>query len=180
MAFKLWHVPIRLAAGAYILNSGLSKRQADEETAKGLHGFATSAYPELEDTPPDKFVNMLSTGEIAVGALLLTPVVPTAVAGLALTTFGSMMGRLYLNAPGVREEGSIKPTEQGVPLAKDVWMLGMGTALTIDGLGDRRRKRRSKNAEPAKTAKLAKTAKKAKPVKTAKLARKARKAKKAA
>jgi hypothetical protein len=147
MAFKLWHVPVRLAAGAFILNSGLSRRQADEETAKDLHTFATSAYPELEDTPPHKFVRMLSTGEVVVGALLLTPVVPTAVAGVALTTYAGMTGRLYLNAPGMREEGSIKPTEQGVPLAKDVWMLGMGTALTIDGLGDRRRKRKAKKAK---------------------------------
>ena len=146
MAFKAWHIPVRLATGAYILNSGLQKRTADDETAKGLHGFATTAYPEFQDTPPEKFVNMLSTGEIAVGALLLTPVVPTVVAGLALTTFAGMLGRLYLSTPGMREEGGLRPTEQGVPLAKDVWMLGIGTALTIDALGDRRRKRKAKKA----------------------------------
>ena len=61
---------------------------------------------------------MLSTGEIAVGALLLTPIVPTAVAGLALTTFAGLLGRLYLNAPGVREEGSLQPTEQGTALVE--------------------------------------------------------------
>ena len=33
--------------------------------------FATTAYPEFQDTPPEKFASMLSTGEIAVGALLL-------------------------------------------------------------------------------------------------------------
>lgn len=146
MAFKAWHVPVRLATGAYILNSGLSKRDADDETAKGLHGFATTAYPEFEDTPPDKFVNMLSTGEIAVGALLLTPIVPTAVAGLALTTFAALLGRLYINGPGLREEGSLRPTEQGVPMAKDVWMLAIGSALTVDAVGDRRRKRKAKKA----------------------------------
>jgi hypothetical protein len=146
MAFKAWHIPVRLATGAYILNSGLAKREADEATAQGLHGFATTAYPELQDTPPDKFVNMLSTGEIAVGALLLTPVVPTAVAGLALTTFAGMLGRLYLNGPGLREEGSLRPTDDGIPLAKDVWLLAIGTALTLDGLGDRRRKRKARKA----------------------------------
>jgi hypothetical protein len=146
MAFKAWHIPVRLATGAYILNSGLAKRDADEATAQGLHGFATTAYPELQDTPPDKFVNLLSTGEIAVGALLLTPVVPTAVAGLALTTFAGMLGRLYLNGPGLREEGSLRPTEDGTPLAKDVWLLAIGTALTLDGLGDRRRKRKARKA----------------------------------
>lgn len=146
MAFKAWHIPVRLATGAYILNSGLAKRDADEDAAKGLHGFATTAYPELQDTPPNKFVNMLSTGEIVVGTLLLVPIVPTVVAGAALTTFAAMLGRLYLNAPGMREEGGIRPTEQGTPLAKDVWMLGIGTALMLDGLGDRRRKRRAKKA----------------------------------
>jgi hypothetical protein len=146
MAFKAWHIPVRLATGAYILNSGLAKRDANEEMAKGLHGFATTAYPELQDTPPDKFVNMLSTGEIAVGTILLVPIVPSVVAGAALTTFAGMLGRLYLNTPGMREEGGIRPTEQGIPLAKDVWMLGIGTALMLDGLGDRRRKRKAKKA----------------------------------
>jgi uncharacterized membrane protein YphA (DoxX/SURF4 family) len=146
MAFKAWHIPVRVATGAIILNAGLRKRSVDEETAKGLHGFATTAYPEFEDTPPEKFASMLSTGEIAVGALVLTPVVPTAVAGLALTTFAGMLTRLYLKAPGLREEGSLQPTEQGTAISKDVWMLAIGTALTIDGLTDRRSKRRKAKA----------------------------------
>lgn len=141
MAFKAWHIPIRLATGAYILNSGLSKRDPDEETAKQLHGFATAAYPEFENTPPEQFVKMLSTSEITIGALLLTPVVPTAVAGLALTTFAGLLARLYLKTPGLREEGSLRPTEQGTPIAKDSWLLGIGTALVLDGLSDRRRRR---------------------------------------
>jgi|SoiMethySBSTD1v2_1073268.scaffolds.fasta_scaffold02871_7 hypothetical protein len=146
MAFKAWHIPLRVATGVFVLNSGLHKRAADEETAKGLHGFATTAYPEFEDTPPEKFASMLSTGEIAVGTLLLTPFVPTPVAGLALTTFAGMLGRLYLKAPGLREEGSLQPTQQGTAVAKDVWMLAIGTALTIDGLTDRKRKRRKAKA----------------------------------
>lgn len=146
MAFKAWHVPVRLATGAYILNAGLSKRDADDDTAAGLHGFATTAYPEFADTPPDKFVKMLSTGETAVGAMLLAPVVPTAVAGLALTTFAAMLMRLYLNGPGLREEGGLRPTTEGSPVAKDAWMLAIGTALTIDGLGDRRRRRKARRA----------------------------------
>lgn len=142
MAFKVWHIPVRLATGAFVLNSGLQKRAADADAAKRLHGFATTAYPEFEDTPPERFASMLSTGEIAVGSLLLAPVVPTAVAGLALTTFAGLLGRLYLKAPGVREEGSLQPTQQGTALAKDVWMLAIGTALTVDGLTDRKRARR--------------------------------------
>jgi hypothetical protein len=146
MAFKAWHIPVRLATGAYILHSGIAKRETDEAAAQGIHGFATTAYPEFKDTPPEKFVSMLSTGEIAVGALLLTPIVPTVVAGAALTTFAGLLGRLYLNGPGLREEGSLKPTEQGTAISKDVWMLSIGAALTIDALGDRRHKRKAKKA----------------------------------
>jgi hypothetical protein len=34
-------------------------------------------------------------------------------------------------------EDGIRPTHQGIPLAKDLWMLGIGLGLTIDGLTDR-------------------------------------------
>lgn len=142
MALTAWHIPVRLITGAYILNSGLAKRDADEETAKQLHGFATGAYPEFEETPPQQFVSMLSAGEITVGALLLTPVVPATVAGLALTTFAGLLARLYLKTPGMREEGSLRPTQQGTPIAKDSWLLAIGTALLLDGLADRRRRRK--------------------------------------
>jgi hypothetical protein len=137
MAFKAWHVPVRLVTGAFILNSGLSKRNADKETADQLHGFAMTAYPQLEETPPEQFVKLLSAGETAVGAALLTPFVPTGVAGAALTGFASLLGRLYWRAPGTHEEGSLRPTSQGVALAKDVWMLGIGTALVLDAMADR-------------------------------------------
>ena len=39
------HVPIRVATGAYILNSGLTKLKADEETQEQMHGWASSVYP---------------------------------------------------------------------------------------------------------------------------------------
>ncbi len=137
MSFKAWHLPVRLATGAYILNSGLSKRNADKETAEQLHGFAVTAFPQFEETPPDQFVKMLSAGEIAVGGALLSPFVPTGVAGLALAGFAGLLGRLYWRAPGTHEEGSLRPTPQGVPLAKDSWMLGIGAALVLDALADR-------------------------------------------
>jgi hypothetical protein len=143
MSFKAWHLPVRLATGAYILNSGLSKRNADKETAEQLHGFAVTAFPQFEETPPEQFVKMLSAGEIAVGAALLTPFVPTGVAGLALSGFSGLLSRLYWRAPGTHEEGSLRPTPQGVPLAKDAWMLGIGAALVLDALSDRAHNRGS-------------------------------------
>ncbi|GAA4214268.1 hypothetical protein [Actinocatenispora rupis] len=139
--WRLAHWPARLATGAYILNSGLSKRKADEETTAGLHGMAAGAYPFLKDVPPDRFLRLLSAGEIAVGATLLLPVVPTALAGLALLGFGGGLAGVYLRTPGMHEEGSLRPTRAGTPLAKDFWLVGMGATLLIDALVQRRHRR---------------------------------------
>ena len=40
MNLRAWQVPLRLTAGVFVLDSGLRKWGADEETAKQLHGFA--------------------------------------------------------------------------------------------------------------------------------------------
>ena len=146
MSFRLWHLPVRAATGAYILNSGLSKRDAPPEVAEQLHGFASSAYPQVSDMPPERFASTLSTAEMAVGAVLLAPIVPPGLAGLVLTGFSSALLGLYLKTPGLTEEGSVRPSQQGVPLAKDVWLLGIGLALVIDSLspGGRKKKRKKK------------------------------------
>jgi hypothetical protein len=75
LPIKLRHLPGRIVAGAFILNSGLNKRHADEGTVARLHGMATGTYPFLG--------KLLSTGEITLGAALLLPLVPS---GLAATT----------------------------------------------------------------------------------------------
>ncbi|MFW3172481.1 hypothetical protein [Geodermatophilus sp. CPCC 206100] len=138
----------RLSAGAFILNSGLGKRGADEGTAAGLHGFAAGTYPFLKDVPPQQFAKALAYGEIAVGGLLLTPFVPTAVAGAALTAFSGGLLGLYLNTPGMRKPGSLAPTQEGLTVAKDVWLLGIGVGLLTRGTIDR---------EPRRVRKAAKT-----------------------
>jgi hypothetical protein len=147
MSFRLWHLPVRAATGAYIVNAGLSKRDVAPEVAEGIHGFASSAYPQVSDVPPDRFVSGLSMAELAVGGVLLTPIIPSGLAGLVLTGFSSSLLGLYLKSPGLTEEGSVRPTQQGVPLAKDVWLLGIGLALVIDALspsGRSRKKRKKK------------------------------------
>jgi hypothetical protein len=145
MATKLWHVPVRLATGAIILDQGLLKLGADEDTVNWLHGQAALAFPQFADMDPKDFVQLLSTGEIALGAALLgIGVVPSGLAGLALGVFGGSLTRLYLKAPGTRREGTIAPSQQGVGLAKDAWMLAIGTALVLDALfGSRRKKKKS-------------------------------------
>jgi hypothetical protein len=143
MATKLWHVPVRLATGAIIVDQGLQKLGADEDTAKWLHGRASQVFPQFADMDPKDFMQLLSTCEIALGAALLgIGFVPSTVAGLGLSLFGGSLTRLYLTAPGTRREGSIAPSHQGIGLAKDSWMLAIGTALVLDGLfGSRRRKK---------------------------------------
>ncbi|GGW62173.1 MULTISPECIES: hypothetical protein [Streptomyces] len=131
-------LPLRLTVGAFFLNSGLSKRDADEATAEQVHQFATTTYPFLGTLDAQKFTRLLSAGEIAIAAALLLPVVPAAVAGAALTGFSCGTLGLYLRTPGMRQEGSLRPTEQGIPLAKDAWILGVGVSLLADGLTGRR------------------------------------------
>jgi uncharacterized membrane protein YphA (DoxX/SURF4 family) len=131
---KLHHLPGRLAAGLMILNSGLTKRTADEATAKGLHGMAAGTYPFLGKLDSRLFTRLLSIGEITLGTVLLVPVVPTAVAGAGLAMFSAGLLGLYLRTPGMRQEGSLRPTQQGTVLVKDVWMLGIGLGFVIEAL----------------------------------------------
>jgi hypothetical protein len=147
MAAKLWHVPVRLATGAIILDQGLQKLAADEDTAKWLHGQATQAFPRFQDMDPKDFVQLLSACEIALGVSLLgIGFVPSSLAGLGLGAFGGSLTRLYLKSPGTRREGTIAPSHQGVGLAKDSWMLAIGAALVLDAVFGSRGRRRKKKA----------------------------------
>ncbi len=138
LPITLSEIAPRISAGAFILNSGLGKRGADEEAAAGMHGFAAGTYPFLKSVPPQQFVQGLATTEIVLGAALLTPFVPTFVAGAALTAFSSGLLGLYLKTPGMRKPGSLAPTEQGLSIAKDSWLVGIGIGLMTRGLIERR------------------------------------------
>jgi hypothetical protein len=134
---KAWQLPPRLITGVYFLNAGLSKRDADDATAGQLHGFASGTYPVLGKLDAKRFTGLLSTAEIAIGAALVVPVVRAWLAGAGLTAFALGTLGLYLRTPGMREEGSLRPTQQGIPLAKDAWMVGIGLALMIDEVAGR-------------------------------------------
>ncbi len=132
MKFKLWHVPVRLATGAFILNSGLAKLQADdEEMHKGIHGMASTAYPQLANMEPKTFTRMLGVAETALGATLLAPFTGPRLAGAGLSAFSAGLMGLYFKVPGMTEDG-IRPSQQGLALAKDSWLLAIGTALMLD------------------------------------------------
>lgn len=144
---RLSHIPVRLAAGSFILNSGIGKLHADEITAKGLHSMAMGTYPFVDNAEPMVFARSLGTGEILIGATLLSPFVSPFLAGATLVGFSGALLHMYRETPGMTEEDGVRPTSKGVPLAKDVWMLGIGLGLMIDGLAPKR-----KHHKPARTA----------------------------
>lgn len=132
MKLRASHIPLRLATGAFILNAGLDHLKMPEEQAGRLHGMATGAYPGLKRMDPAPFGQVLAAGEVALGAALLVPFIPSSLVGLGLAAFsGSLLG-LYAKTPGVHKEGSLRPTDQGIALAKDTWMAGIAAALVLD------------------------------------------------
>ena len=139
-ATKARRLPGRVTAGAFILNAGLGKWSANEETAARLHGMAVGTYPFLAKLKPKDFARLLSVSEITLGTALLLPVVPAAVAGAGLTAFSAGLLGLYARTPGMTKEDGIRPSQQGTPLAKDVWMLGIGLGLVADDLASRCRR----------------------------------------
>jgi uncharacterized membrane protein YphA (DoxX/SURF4 family) len=134
---KLSHLPPRLATGVFMVNSGWSKLGASRETAEGLHLIAAGTYPSVRKLDPERFTRLLAIGELTLGAALLVPIVPTGLAGAALTGFSTGLLGLYLNTPGMRQEGSLRPTQQGTPLAKDIWLLGIGAGFIVDDITTR-------------------------------------------
>jgi uncharacterized membrane protein YphA (DoxX/SURF4 family) len=130
-------IPGRLATGAYILHAGLEKWKGDEARAEGVHKAAANAFPFLKDVPPTQFLKLLAGSEIVIGSALLSPFVPTALAGAGLTGFSGALLAMYARTPAMRKPGSIWPSQAGTGVSKDVWMLGIGLGLLTDALIDR-------------------------------------------
>jgi hypothetical protein len=131
LAAKLRRAPVRIATGAFILNSGLSKLKGDEQTAKGVHGMAVGAYPFLKKIEPNTFLKALGVVETTLGATLLLPLVPAGLAGLALSGFATALVGLYVRTPALHD-AYMRPTQGGVGIAKDIWMASIGYGLVID------------------------------------------------
>ena len=71
MSIRIWQLPLRLATGAYILNSGIGKRAPNEERARRLKAQAELAYPQFAAVEPLDFLKLLSRAEIVLGVALL-------------------------------------------------------------------------------------------------------------
>lgn len=143
-------IPLRLTAGAFILNSGINKTKISEEQAEQMRDLAANGVPFLKDMTPKQFKQFLTAGELGVGAALLLPFVPGWLAGAALTAFSTGLLSMYKNTEGMTEPDGIRPTEQGTAVAKDVFLFGIGTALMVDGAVNRVGR---KNAAAARRAK---------------------------
>jgi hypothetical protein len=72
--------------------------------------MASNAYPPLKALQPPTFLKAVSVGEVVIGGLLT----------------------MYARTPALREPGSIWPSQQGIAVAKDVWMLGIGLGLLLE------------------------------------------------
>lgn len=141
-SYRLRHLPMRLATGAYILNAGLGKRKLPDEVAAGMQAGATKVAPFVKDWSPAQFRSALSKTEMTVGSLLLAPFVPSGVAGAALAGFSGGLLTMYMRTPEMHEPGSPRPTQQGSAVAKDSWMFGIALSLLIDSCSGRRARRK--------------------------------------
>ena len=124
---------LRAVPGAFILNSGINKLGLDEESAAGLQQMAANGVPMVENLTADQFGKFLTYGEIAVGSALLLPFVPTRIAGAALTTFAAGLVSNYFSIDSMTKDDGIRPSEDGIPVAKDTWLAAIGLALMISG-----------------------------------------------
>ena len=125
------NLPTRVAAGAFILNSGVSKLKSDDAHLDQVFSTAITAYPFLESMGATRFGRLLGTYETTVGSALLMPFVSDRRAGVILLPLTIALVGLYIKIPGMRQEGSLRPSSQGIALAKDSWLLGIALSLLL-------------------------------------------------
>ena len=131
LAAKLRRAPVRIAAGAFVLNSGLGKIKGGSEQAVGVHGMAVGAYPFLKKVEPNTFLKVLGASEVLLGGALLLPLAPAGLVGIGLTAFGGGLVGLYVRTPGLHDK-YLRPTPGGIGIAKDIWLTAIGVGLVID------------------------------------------------
>jgi hypothetical protein len=129
---RMSHIPLRLTTGAFILNAGFGKRNLDEDSSAGLQAMAARVIPPVRRIEPKVFGKVVSYSEMALGAALLTPFLPSRLVGAGLGIFSGSLLAMYLRTPGMTEADGIRPSQKGTAMAKDVWMFGIAVALVLD------------------------------------------------
>ena len=140
---RVSHVPLRAATGAFIFNEGLGKRSIDPKGTDGL----VASIPQLASAGPGTVGRAVAGTELALGGLLLAPFVPPVVAGAALTAFSAGLLRSRWRSVDRDDEPGKEKT-----IAKDLWMLGTGLALVVDGVTDGTRRTAKRTSKAAKRA----------------------------
>lgn len=130
---------LRAIPGLFILNSGIGKIGMPADASAGIQQAAASGVPALANLPSEKFGSMLGWAETAVGAALLLPAVPNRVAGAGLATFGAGLLTMYFNNDNYTEEDGIRPSDEGISLAKDSWLVAIGLGLMFGGKNKKRK-----------------------------------------
>jgi hypothetical protein len=131
--------PLRLTTGAFVLNSGVTRFNADEQTSKRLQQTAAQWLPQVNRMDSRTFAKTVAAGEVALGTALMLPVVPAAIAGLGITAFAASLLAARGSAAGQHVGPTGVPTESttpepAVPKATEAWMLGSGVSLLLDAL----------------------------------------------
>jgi hypothetical protein len=131
---NLRRAPLRLTTGAFVLNSGISTFNGDGAKTSRLQTSAARLVPQVERMDPRTFTKVVGVGEVTLGAALMLPVVPAAVAGLGLSAFAASLLASQRPVNGQHADTSDEPATQPVPEATEAWMLGAGVSLLLDAL----------------------------------------------
>ncbi|MGP6174327.1 hypothetical protein [Corynebacterium sp. A21] len=120
---------LRGISGAYILQSGVGKLGMPTEAAAGVQEFAATGIPAVKKMSPATFGKFLSYSEVGIGAALLTPFVPTKIAGAAMGAFTAGLLAIYFRNEAMTQADGIRPSEAGTGLSKDLFMAAISAAL---------------------------------------------------
>lgn len=145
---RIAHFFTRTVPGAFIANSGVGKLGMPAEASAGLQQYAATGVPLVKVLPADKFGTILGASEIALGAAMAIPAIPNRIAGVGLTAFSAGLLSLYFANPENTKADRIRPTDEGLGLAKDVFMLSLGVGLIAQG--DAKQEKKAKKVKKSK------------------------------
>lgn len=129
---KLTNGILRGVTGAYMLQAGYGKRNMPREAAEGMQQFAATGVPQVQNMRGETFGKLLSTAEMGLGAVLLTPFISNRLAGLGLASFSAAVLSIYFRNDDMTQRDGIRPSEPGTGLSKDIFLAAIAGALISD------------------------------------------------